>query len=177
MKLPFQIAIKCDEEELTEAQWKVIAQLRTALVKQAAQQALCEQLRGCFPSQSMRIRSPDAWVRAFSAALVAWARKRAESAYAAWEYDALQRRYERLEQQLQTYRDDPLQEQVTQLQEARDRWQEQAEQRGQHITDLQQRLSATRRRYREEAASLQHQIVQLNDIIVQQQETLRTQQT
>ncbi len=176
MKLPLRIAIKCDEEELTEAKWNVIAQLRTALLQEATRRALRAELRDWLPGRSAQTASPGAWVRAFSAAVLAWVQERAASAQAAWEYEQLARRCEYLEQQIQTYREHPLQERVTRLQATHERGQQQAAQQAQRIADLEQQLSATRQRAQKERTRLEREIAQLNEIIVHQQEALRAQQ-
>ena len=166
-----RISFGHSDEQLVEAQWAVVNALRRAVYHGSshpdARRTLHDALAHAHAS------SPEQWAVESAEALVqAIARLQTATANGDLEIQSLRLRCEHLQQLVDRYNQNPLQERLKTISQERDRWREEAEQLTRRVRSLEEALARAQQAHQAEVAALQETISDLNRIIVEQQEEL-----
>ena len=171
-----RISFGHSDEQLVEAQWAVVNALRRAVYHGSshpdARRILHDALARAHAS------SPEQWAVESAEALVQTiARLQTATANDNLEIQSLRLRCEHLQQLVDRYNQNPLQERVKVLTQERDRRREEAEQLTRRVRFLEEALARAQQAHQAEVNYLQEEIAALNRIIVEQQEELNAHNT
>ena len=171
-----RISFGHSDEQLVEAQWAVVNALRRAVYHGSshpdARRTLHDALARAHAS------SPEQWAVESAEALVqAIARLQTATANDDLEIQSLRLRCEHLQQLVDRYNQNPLQERLKTISQERDHWREEAEQLTRRVRSLEEALARAQQAHQSEVAALQATISDLNRIIVEQQEELNAHNT
>jgi len=164
------------DEQLVEAQWAVVNALRHAVYHGSshpdARRILHDALAHTYAS------SPEQWAVESAETLVqAIAQLQTATANDDIEIQSLRLRCEHLQQLVDRYNQNPLQQRLKTISQERDRWREEAEQLTRRVRSLEEALARAQQAHQSEVAALQATISDLNRIIVEQQEELNAHNT
>jgi len=168
-----RISFGHSDEQLVEAQWAVVNALRRAVYHGSSHPDARRILYDALARAHTYTASPEQWAVESAEALVqAIARLQTATANDDLEIQSLRLRCEHLQQLVDRYNQNPLQERLKTISQERDRWREEAEQLTRRVRSLEEALARAQQAHQSEVAALQETISDLNRIIVEQQEQL-----
>lgn len=179
MRLPFQIVLGYTDQNLIQAQWDLLTTFRQAVNRLWNNEPARQTLLALLDRADGAAQTPQHWIERLvwdlSETLPG---RQPQSTEQKWrtEVACLEREKAQLQYQLNGYLRDPLQSQLSRLEQERARWQSAAQESAARVHDLEAAQERARQLHQDEQTRLHEEIKALRRLLVEKQEALNAYQ-